>query len=334
MNPNTALVITTISAPNPALLQIAEGCRQHAIRMIVIGDSKSPADFHIPGVDFYDLKAQRDSGLSYANICPECHYARKNIGYLLACRDGAEVIIETDDDNLPRPEFWQPRLRQQHVEAVEEPGWLNVYNYFTDKHIWPRGLPLKEIQRAKPPEIAAKVRNCPIQQGLADENPDVDAIFRLTQPLPFNFSSRAPLALGRDVWCPFNSQNTTWFRDAFPLMYLPAQCSFRMTDIWRSFVAQRLAWEMDWALLFHNATVWQARNEHDLMKDFTDEIPGYLNNEAIAMALDGLTLAKGTGNINDNLRISYDKLRQMRLVGEEETALVEAWIKDISSILI
>jgi hypothetical protein len=333
MNPNTALVVTTISGPNPVLLQLAEGCKQHGVRMIVIGDSRSPAGFNIPGVDFFDLKMQRDSGLSYASICPERHYARKNIGYLLACRDGAEVIIETDDDNLPRPEFWQNRTRRQHVEAIEEPGWLNVYRYFSDKHIWPRGLPLSKIQCAKMAVTTASFHDCPIQQGLVDENPDVDAIFRLTRPLPFNFSKRTPLALKKNVWCPFNSQNTSWFREAFPLMYLPAKCSFRMTDIWRSFIAQRLAWEMDWTLLFHNATLWQARNEHDLMRDFNDEISGYLNNEAIAEALSELNFDKGAARIGENLRVCYEKLGQMGLVGAEETALLEAWTEDISSIM-
>ena len=48
-----------------------------------------------------------------------------------------------------------------------------------------------------------------------------------------------------------------------------------MTDIWRSFVAQRILQENDWAVLFHAPTVSQERNEHDLMRDFADEVPGY-----------------------------------------------------------
>jgi hypothetical protein len=38
-----------------------------------------------------------------------------------------------------------------------------------------------------------------------------------------------------------------------------------MTDIWRSFVAQRIAYENDWAVLFHEPTVWQSK-EHDLQR--------------------------------------------------------------------
>ena len=122
----------------------------------------------------------------------------------------------------------------------------------------------------------------PIQQGLADLNPDVDAIYRLTQPLPVSFQKEPKrIALGHGSICPFNSQNTTWFREAFPLMYLPSYCSFRMTDIWRSFVAQRIAWTCGWNILFHEATVWQERNEHAIIKDFKDEISGYCNNREI-----------------------------------------------------
>ena len=127
-----------------------------------------------------------------------------------------------------------------------------MYRYFSDANIWPRGLPLDAINDEIPewaqlPEMQA---DCPIQQGMADENPDVDAVYRLVLSLPINFRRDRRIALGRGAWCPFNSQNTTWFREAFPLLYLPAYCSFRMTDIWRSFIAQRIAWECGWSVLF------------------------------------------------------------------------------------
>ncbi|MEP6955655.1 MAG: STELLO glycosyltransferase family protein, partial [Chthoniobacterales bacterium] len=79
------------------------------------------------------------------------------------------------------------------------------------------------------------------------------------------------------------SELMTWPRG------LPAHCSFRMTDIWRSFVAQRIAWENGWSVLFHEATVRQDRNAHDLMRDFQDEVSGYLHNRAIVEALSHLS---------------------------------------------
>ena len=37
------------------------------------------------------------------------------------------------------------------------------------------------------------------------------------------------------------------------LMYLPSTCTFRMTDIWRSLIAQRCLWELGQGVVFHAA---------------------------------------------------------------------------------
>lgn len=327
----TTLVVTTISAPNKALRALAEGVERAGWDFIVIGDTKSPAEFHLGGCRFLTVEAQLATGLAFARACPACHYARKNIGYLLAIREGAACIVETDDDNLPRPEFFGGRSRRFTVPVSVNAGWVNAYRWFTDSIIWPRGLPLDSVQIQPTPltDLATADTDCPIQQGLADDNPDVDAIYRLILPLPQSFRADVRVALGAGSWCPFNSQNTTWWRDAFPLLYLPAYCSFRMTDIWRSFVAQRIAWENDWSVLFHEPTLWQQRNEHDLMRDFEDEVVGYLNNRRIGAALARLSLMPGVEHLGDNLRICYSKMVEMNIVGRDELPLLEAWLADL-----
>lgn len=297
----------------------------------LIADAKSPADFQLEGCRFFGLADQRSTGLRYANVCPEGHYARKNIGYLLAIRDGATVIVETDDDNHPTEAFWNRRSIKQNAELVTHAGWVNAYRWYTDLPVWPRGFPLDLIRTEAPvSERAAVVESVqvPIQQGLASGNPDVDAIYRFVCELPIAFERDCRLAFGSGSWCPFNSQNTTWFAPAFKLMYLPAYCSFRMTDIWRSFIAQRIAWANGWHILFHGPTVEQLRNGHDLLADFRDEIPGYLNNARIASALDTLNMHGGSDRIDENLRVCYELLVRMDLVKPEELRLLDAWIED------
>ncbi len=335
MREKTALIVTSIAAPNAVLEALARGCMERGIQFIVIGDEKSPADFSLDGCRFYSLAEQRELQFEFARKCPTRHYARKNIGYLVALREGASVIIETDDDNFPEKEFWDERSRHQSVATTVDAGWVNVYRYFTDANIWPRGLPLEHINTPIPSfETLARAEiDCPIQQGLANENPDVDAIYRLALPLPQNFRRDRRVALRSGSWSPFNSQNTTWWRDTSPLLYLPAHCSFRMTDIWRSFVAQRIAWANNWAVLFHEPTVWQERNEHNLMRDFKDEVPGYLNNTSICEALARLELQPGVEHLGQNLRLCYEKLVSMNLVGHEELDLVDAWLGDLGPIL-
>jgi len=324
------LVITSISAPNQILQDWATSAAGAGAKFIVIGDTKSPENFSLPGCDFYGIDAQRGLGLLFADKCPVKHYARKNIGYLLAIRNRAPMIVETDDDNFPYDSFWQERSLEQRVACLESAGWTNVYGYFADQHIWPRGFPLENVQSTLPEfgQIAEKAVPCPIQQGLADDNPDVDAIYRMTMPLPVRFRRDRRIALAAGSWCPFNSQNTAWWPQAYALLYLPAFCSFRMTDIWRSLIAQRIAWENGWAILFHEPTVSQVRNEHNLLGDFEDEIPGYLKNTRIAAILENTTLRGGAGNIGDDLRACYAALSQAEIFPKAEIGLLDAWLAD------
>jgi len=326
---NMALIITSISAPNRTLSIYAQACRERNINFIVIGDMSSPPNFSLEGCDFWSMLRQADLPFRLAKLIPERHYARKNLGYMIAIHSDVEIIIETDDDNLPLESFWTKRKLIQNGNLLTETGWVNVYSYFTDGFIWPRGFPLELVKQEHLPLSVFPESEviCPIQQGLANENPDIDAIFRLTAKLPFSFEKRARIILGKNSWCPFNSQNTTWFKQAFPLLYLPSYCSFRMTDIWRSFVAQRICWANDWSLLFHDPTVWQERNEHDLMKDFEEEIPGYLNNRKLCAILQDLDIYPGKKSLPDSMITCYRSLVGLGFIGEQELQLLNAWLE-------
>ena len=327
---NTFLIITSIAVQNhPVLQAYAAESLKRGIRFIVIGDIQSPKQFKIDGCEYFSVSDQKSLRFSLAETLPVRHYARKNIGYLIAMSQGAELIVETDDDNYPNKDFWLTRSLSVDARLVNQNGWINVYRYFTRKHCWPRGFSLQHIKdELLPLGLQAQV-NCPIQQGLADGNPDVDAIYRLTQSELFKFKKNIKIALNKGAICPFNSQNTTWFKEAFPLLYLPFYCSFRMTDILRSFIAQRIAWTCDWSVLFHSPTVTQLRNEHDLMKDFEQELEGYLHNDRIMNRLTKLRLKKGVKNIPDNMILCYQELIQLGCLPKDELLLLKRWMSDI-----
>lgn len=109
--------------------------------------------------------------------------------------------------------------------------------------------------------------------------------------------------------------------------YLPSFCSIRMTDI------QRIAWENGWHILFHGATVRQERNDHDLMRDFADEIPGYLHNYRIRKTLEDLPLRGGKPEIMNNIMACYAALVKLEVVASGELPLVEAWAVDLEGVL-
>ena len=85
--------------------------------------------------------------------------------------------------------------------------------------------------------------------------------------------------------------------------------------------------------MFHAATVRQERNEHNLLKDFEDEVPGYLHNDRIRKTLEDLELKSGAGRCADNMVKCYSALIQLRLVGQEEEPLLRAWLDDMQNCL-
>ncbi len=327
-------VITTIAHPTDSVKELSKKT-ENTNGIIVIGDKKGPFSYPIPNTQFYSLEDQLKLNFNLSSKLPTGHYSRKNLGYLLAIQQGEDCIYETDDDNQPN-EFWTIRSKKTNVLVADKSTWVNVYKHFSKENIWPRGFLLDRITNSgSTPAHTNKLIEieAPIQQGLADNSPDVDAVWRLTQDHEFYFERNESIALQAGTWCPFNTQSTWWWREAFPLLYLPSYCSFRMTDIWKSFVAQRCLWDMDYQLVFHSAEVNQERNIHNLMKDFDAEISGYLQNEKLTTVLEKTKLLSGKENALRNLVVSYENLIQHEIFPKQEMGLVKAWAEDIERII-
>ncbi|MEO7797697.1 MAG: STELLO glycosyltransferase family protein [Opitutaceae bacterium] len=330
----TTIVVTTIQPPTECMRKLAARASELGMSWLVIGDRKGPSEFSLAPAELVTIEQQRELPFKLAKLLPEKHYARKNLGYLLAMSRGCERLYETDDDNAPI-EGWHLRERvteARRLATTTAPHWVNIYQAFTSEHIWPRGLPLSEVRRKFADDFtiaATPVRvPAPIQQGLANGSPDVDAVWRLVLDHDITFDEVPNLLLPKGVWCPFNSQNTWWWKEAFPLLYLPSYCSFRMTDIWRSFIAQRCLWELGYELEFHHADVHQLRNEHNLLHDFKDETVGYLRNDEIRAILGACSLAPGAGNVKNNIYVCYQALAEADVVAKTELDLVQAWLDD------
>ncbi|MDV6033272.1 MAG: DUF288 domain-containing protein [Phycisphaera sp. RhM] len=349
------VVITTIQRPTASVFRLAECLSEGKARFIIAGDTKGPDEFDLSSVDgfeadqlqFLDINSQLDTGFELAALLPTKHYCRKNVGYLLAMQQGASCIYETDDDNAPLENWtirqpWVSDVRFADRPESDRPNWYNVYKYFSDKLIWPRGLPLTEIHEPsdivadRPEGLMPAVNDAgaywaPIQQGLADGAPDVDAIWRLALDEEFTFNRDRSVMLAAGQWCPFNTQTTWWWPAVYALMYVPSYCSFRMCDIWKSFVAQRCLWELGTGIVFHAPEVVQERNPHNLMRDFDDEIPGYQQNNRLAEVLESLQLQSGVDHVADNLLTCYQQLVEKGFFPEKELPLVKAWIRDVGA---
>lgn len=322
------IVITSIFYPTEAVILFS---KMKDIRLIVVGDKKTPKDWHCDNVEYLSVSQQRNMNLHLAEVLPYNHYCRKMIGYLKAIQSGTDYIIDTDDDNIPKENWRFPEFAGMFDSIIGDKGFVNIYQLYSKQNIWPRGLPLNLITKEFELEKYLFKKNCRVGmwQGLADEDPDVDAIYRLTSNIPCYFDKRAPVVLDKGTISPFNTQNTIIRKELFALMYLPTYVTFRFTDILRGLIAQPIMWLYEYQLGFIDANVIQKRNPHDYMKDFISEIPMYENCEKV-IDLVATSISKST-TIETNLYRSYKTLLKEKIVREEELITLEAWLKDLQS---
>lgn len=327
-------VITTIHPPNECVRHLDRELKSVGGQCIVVGDRKGPHEYALDNVDFYPLDRQASMELGLASALPENHYTRKNLGYLAAISAGAKCIYETDDDTMPS-KGWQIRSASVDAQVADVRPWMNVLRNYHDGKIWPRGFPLDQINNESTwqhdPQRELQRAYAPIQQGMIDRSPDVDAIWRLVYGHEVYFDSAPSISLPPGTWCPFNSQNTWWWPAAFPLMYLPSHCEFRATDIWRGFIAQRCLWELGCGVVFHGPDSIQHRNVHNIMSDFADEVRGYLENNQITTWLTELRLQSGLAAVSDNLLCCYEMLISHGVFPAEEWSLVSRWVADVEA---
>ena len=238
---NKFIIITTIFNPTEAVIKFAN---LSEYRLIVVGDKKTPPKWNLDNCTYLSIDEQDKLNLRLSEYLPYNHYCRKMIGYLYSIMKKADVIIDTDDDNIPYDEWTFPDWNDRFDVIPENLGFINPYSYFSDQKIWPRGLPLEKITGniGYTHKLKKEYCNVGIWQGLADKNPDVDAVYRLTSNSDCSFKERDPIVLKKGTIAPFNTQNTQIIKNLFPLLYLPTTVSFRNTDILRGLVSQPIMW--------------------------------------------------------------------------------------------
>lgn len=324
-----AIVITSVFPPTEAVNKFSN---IKGYKLIVVGDKKTPANWHYDNVEYLSVENQNQIGSHLNKMLPYNHYCRKMMGYLYAIKNGAEYIVDTDDDNIPKKDWSFPDFDGMFSLISSDEGFVNIYQLFTNQNIWPRGFPLNLVTKNFELEKKLVLRDCKIGiwQGLADEDPDVDAVYRLTLNDPCCFESRLPVVLGENTIAPFNTQNTMIRKELFPLMYLPAFVSFRFTDILRGLIAQPIMWLYGYKLGYTNATVVQKRNDHDFMQDFISEIPMYEHCDKIVEIVQ--TVISVENNISQNLYYAYEALKVKGIVCDQEIDILKTWLLDLEEI--
>ena len=338
-------VVTTIHGPTMALRLAA---RVPDLCLVIVADRKTPTaengSYGIVAdgcrvVKYLSVEKQmslKRDGLRFVTEIPWNHFGRKNLGYIYAIMHGAEQVFDFDDDN--EIISW-PFVNSTVWDTVHGVSNYNPYPDFTDKFIWPRGFPMPDVLRTSSASNGIKVKmNLSVTswpdihlgavQSLANNDPDVDAIFRLTRSLPFDFDVGKNVALLPGSMAPFNAQATMWLE--LWTLYLPMSIHGRVSDIWRSYMAQRLFWDVDAILGFVSPRVVQHRNSHEYVGDLESEIPLYLKAHELADFL--LNWTSSASSMEGRLCELAVAMYERDFFEEEDVRGIVSWISALRQI--
>ena len=273
------IVTTTINPPTKA---IALFQAMEEWDLVVIGDLKTPQDYHLERGVYMDPASQEkyDKELSDA-IGWNC-IQRRNFGLLIANDMNADIVAVVDDDNIPLPGWGENLFVGEEVEVnyyeTDLPAFdpIGATNY---PDLWHRGFPLQLLSKRSYSTKTRKRVRADIQADFWNGDPDIDAICRMEHAPECEFDPSAfPIASNR--LSPFNSQNTFLAGGLLSNYFLYPHVG-RMDDIWAAYYVQaKIA-----SVVYGKASVFQDRNVHDLTRDMRQEYLGYEHNMSIVQEL-------------------------------------------------
>lgn len=299
------IVTTTINEPTEAIKKYDALSGWH---LIVVGDRKTPEDYKLDHGTYLSPAEQETVDKELSDLIGWNCIQRRNIGFVVAWRMGADVIATIDDDNIPLAHWGERMFVGQEVEATLYETALPAFdpvgatNY---PQLWHRGyplqlLPVRDYTTHRLERVVADV-----QADFWNDDPDIDAICRM-QFAPSCEFDPGVFPLASNAVSPFNSQNTFLTRNWLPEYFLFPYVG-RMDDIWASYHLQAQGARV----VYDAPTVVQQRNPHDLVIDMKKEYLGYENNLRLVEAIAEGDKAAVLGFLPDEARRAFDRYRSL-----------------------
>ena len=274
------IITTTINSPTEATKKFCEIADKKDFKFIIIGDTKTPHQEYkvleesFNNVTYLDPTQQESLYPELSEIIGWRTIQRRNIGFVYAYHNGAEIIATVDDDNIPYDTWGDTILVGQEIVVDEYENlscpYFDAISTTEHKDLWHRGFPIEFLQVKNNIEYKGKTKIIPLVQAeFWDGDPDIDAICRLSKKPIVKFNSFEPFTTKQLT--PFNSQNTFLHRSVLKY-YSVFPFTGRMDNIWGAYVTQ---YHFPNSVIFTKASVYQARNPQDLVKNLENEVIGY-----------------------------------------------------------
>lgn len=319
------VVITTINKPTETILK---HINNKEYDVIIVGDNKTPDDYKHLNCIYLDVPSQKKLFPELSEVLPYNHYCRKNLGYLYAIKKGYSMIYETDDDNIPYDHF-DNILQYNNLQMISEQNtpWINIFKYFTNHaHIWPRGFPLSLLKNQPNYVVQDTDKKPAIINGLVENDPDVDALFRIicNHQDSITWEKNKAILIDNSNVCVFNTQNTFWLNpELFMCLLIPCSVSFRYCDILRGIINNIILKKTNNYMMYSSPNVVQNRNEHNLISDFKSEYEMYIHNENILKFIENDT--ENIHSVKELLFVIYNNLLANHVITQKDIDILTKW---------
>jgi hypothetical protein len=320
------VIITTINKPTETILKHINNTEYD---VIIVGDNKTPDDYKKLNCIYLDIPSQNKLFPELSDLLPYNHYCRKNIGYLYAIKKGYKIIYETDDDNIPYNNF-DTILQYNKLQMITEQNnvWINIFKYFTNNaYIWPRGFPLSLLKNDSKYLIQDTDKIPSIINGLVENDPDVDALFRIicNHQDSIKWDKNKNVLINNTNMCVFNTQNTFWLNsELFICLLIPCSVSFRYCDILRGIINNIILKKTNNYIMYSSPNVIQNRNEHNLISDFKSEYEMYIHNENILNFIENNI--ENRTDVKELLYVIYNNLLVNNVITQKDIDILNIWI--------
>lgn len=280
---NKIIVTTTINPPTEAIQKFDF---MKGWTLVVAGDKKTQKDYCLDNGIYLSPEKQEKMYPKLSELIGWNCIQRRNIGFVYAYKElKADLIATIDDDNIPMNDWGEDILLNKEIKVMTVDTKEGIFDPIysanpKNKHLWHRGFPVQLLKKRHINSFTSKNNTFDIQANFWNGSPDIDAICRIaTEGMQVSFDDGMFPFTGNG-FSPFNSQNTILTRKAIP-HYFMFPFIGRMDDIWASYYIESLGFKV----VYDKPTVFQERNEHDLVKDLEDEMLGYRLNQDLIHSL-------------------------------------------------
>lgn len=183
-----------------------------------------------------------------ATKMPKNSSAVRSLAYIIAISLGAEKIIDMDHVDVDHLAPEEVLFARNSTGVLSGNGIVNPYDKFRNEgtpRVWPRGYPIWEIANMDHCQVTryeTNVSNASLHVALFSDISDVDSIYIASQEPLIEFGTDEGLCydISSSAYTMFGTEMTEYDVNSFAGLFLPSFPSDRASDIWRSFILQKM----------------------------------------------------------------------------------------------